>query len=75
MENEKVIEKTYFTPGMLVTLKQDLPNKPIMMVDRKSEITFKNGDTKVLRGIICKWFTTTGELQKEIFSTKDLIKL
>lgn len=68
-------EKVFFQPGDRVTLKQDIPNKPIMLVERKVEMTFKDEKAKTLRGIACKWFTTTGELQKEIFSTKDLIKI
>lgn len=46
-----------------------------MLVERKVEMTFKDEKAKTLRGIACRWFTTTGELQKEIFSTKDLIKV
>lgn len=72
MENE---EKIFFAPGDVVTLKQDIPYKPTMIVDKKVEVTFKDEKAKTLRGIQCRWFTTTGAIQKEIFSTKDLIKL
>lgn len=68
-------DKIFFQPGDIVTLKQDIPNKPIMLVERKVEMTFKNDKVKTLRGIACRWFTSTGEIQKEIFSTKDLVKL
>ena len=30
-----MIEKVFFQPGDLVTLKQDIPNKPIMIVVKK----------------------------------------
>ncbi len=72
MQNE---EKTYFLPGTLVTLKQDIPNKPIMLVVKKEISLLKNRVAKenVLKGIRCRWFTTTGELQESIFNTKDLI--
>lgn len=69
MENE---EKQYFTPGMIVTLRQNIPNKPIMVVEKKREIAFKDANVKTLQGIECFWFTTSGEIQRNCFNTKDL---
>lgn len=76
MENEKV----YFLPGDLVTLKQDLPNKPIMLVVKKETMTFrpdKDEEKKeeFFKGIKCRWFTINGSLQEAIFNTKDLVKV
>lgn len=76
MENDKI----YFLPGDLVTLKQDIPNKPVMLVVKKETLTFRpNKDSEekedFFKGIRCRWFTTTQELQESIFNTKDLIKL
>lgn len=71
MEDEKI----YFTPGMVVTLRQDIPNKPTMLVVRKKTMTIKGDDEKFLQGIICRWFTKDGHLEEGLFSTKDLIKL
>lgn len=68
-------DKIYFTPGQLVILKHDLPNKPIMMVVRKETSIFKNTGDNILRGIRCRWFTTDGTLQEAIFNTKDLQKV
>ena len=68
-------EKIYFVPGMLVTLRQDLPNKPIMLVVRKKTMTIKGEDEKFLQGIICRWFTTDQHMEEGLFSTKDLIKV
>lgn len=65
-------DKIYFQPGMLVTTRYDLPNKPIMWVIGKQEKMFKSEDGN-LKGIRCRWFTTTGELQENVFNTKDLI--
>lgn len=71
----------YFNPGDRVTLKQDIPNKPIMLVVRKETSIFKHDikrlqDKKpILIGIRCRWFTTEGLLQEAIFSTKDLLLL
>ena len=73
-------DKQFLNPGELVTLKQDIPNKPTMIVVKKETSVFKHqkkADDKrpILIGIKCRWFTKNGELQEAIFSTKDLIKL
>lgn len=69
-------EKIYFAPGDVVTLRQDLPNKPTMLVVRKKTLTIKGEEAgKFLQGIVCRWFTSDGHLEENIFSTKDLIKL
>ena len=71
-------DKIFFMPGDIVTLKQEIPNKPIMLVLKKESYTFKNNkDTREasLRGIKCRWFTKEGILQEAIFNTKDLIKI
>ena len=65
-------------PGDVVTLKQDIPNKPTMLVIKKETTIFKHLNTEkepVLRGIKCRWFTIDNKLQEAIFNTKDLIKL
>lgn len=74
-------EKIFLNPGEIVTLKQDIPNKPVMLVVKKGTSVFKhdskrlNDKKPILIGIRCRWFTTTGELQEATFSTKDLIKV
>ena len=70
-------EKIFFKPGWLVTLKQDIPNKPVMIVVRKETSIFKNkGDeNNILKGMRCRWFTRFGELQEAVWNTKDLIKI
>lgn len=70
----------YFNPGDIVQLKQDIPNRPIMIVVKKETSLFKHdrkADDKkpILKGIRCRWFTTSGELQENVFNTKDLIKV
>lgn len=66
--------KIFFLPGDIVTLKQDIPNAPTMLVVRKETSMFKKeGD--VLRGIRCRWFTKDGNIQEAVFNTKDLIKI
>jgi hypothetical protein len=69
-------DKIMFLPGDLVSLKQDLPNKPVMIVVRKESTIFRDENkTNNLKGIRCRWFTTNLELQEAIWNTKDLIKL
>ena len=74
-------DKIFLNPGEIVTLKQDIPNKPLMIVIKKETSVFKhdskrlNDKKPILIGIRCRWFTTTGELQEATFSTKDLIKV
>ena len=69
-------DKIFLSPGEVVTLKQDIPNKPLMIVVRKETSIFKYGEyvkkKPVLLGIRCMWFTTDGTLQEAVFSTKDL---
>ena len=70
--------KIFFMPGGVVTIRQNIPNKPTMLVVKKKTMTIKpkDGDkSDFLQGIICRWFTTSGELQESLFSTKDLKKL
>lgn len=69
-------DKTMFFPGDLVSLRQDLPNKPVMIVVRKESTIFRD-ETKNnnLKGIRCRWFTVNNELQEAVWNTKDLIKL
>ena len=74
MEDEKI----YFMPGELVTLKQDVPNKPTMIVVKKETNIFKNSGVETqpsLKGIKCRWFTKDGLMQEAVFNTKDLIKV
>lgn len=81
-------DKIYFMPGDVVTLKQDIPYKPIMLVVKKETMTYRpskdlcgkldpSEDTKdpYFKGMRCRWFTTEGLLQEAIFNTKDLCKV
>jgi uncharacterized protein YodC (DUF2158 family) len=71
---DKKKDELFFSPGDQVMLKQDLDNKPKMMVksvDRLSELHEK----PKLLGITCQWFNTNKELQTARFSTKDLIHI
>lgn len=69
-------EKIFFKPGDLVQIKQDIPNKPAMIVVRVERSIMKDTDGKdYLRGIKCRWYSTDQKLQEAVFSTKDLVKL
>ena len=62
-----------FFPGDLVTLRQELPNKPVMIVVRKESTIFRDENkNNNLKGIRCRWFTTDRQLQEAVFNTMDL---
>ena len=66
-------DKIYFQPGDICIMKQDIPNKPKMVVIKIERSIIKNDGKDYLRGVKCRWFTNDGHLQEAIFSTKDLI--
>ena len=71
-------EKVFYKPGEVVTLRQDIPNKPTMIVVRKESSMFRNQDGRSdnsLKGIRCRWFSREGVIQEAVFNTKDLIKI
>lgn len=67
---------TFFSPGDLVTVKHNVPNKPVMWAVEKSSRTVKNSETGLYEtmflGIKCRWFNEQGDLQEAVFNTKDL---
>jgi uncharacterized protein YodC (DUF2158 family) len=69
--------KEFYLPGDTVTIRQDIPNKPTMLVVKKSTKTIITNNNKDIffQGILCRWFTTNGEVQECTFNTKDLIKV
>jgi hypothetical protein len=73
------IVKVYYLPGDICEIKQDIPNKPLMVVKKKYSKTIRPNPLDLkkdfLLGIVCYWFTTTGEYQENVFSTKDLRKV
>ena len=79
-------DKDIFLRELVVTLRQAIPYKPTMIVVKKETKIisprksagiegFTGGKEDCLKGIKCRWFTSTGELQEAVFNTKDLIKL
>ena len=67
-------EKVFFAPGDICQMKQDIPNKPKMVVVRIERSIMKNNEGKdYLRGVRCRWYSTDQKLQEAVFSTKDLI--
>lgn len=67
-------DKIYFTPGDICEMKQNIPNKPKMVVVRIERSIIKNNEGKdYLKGVRCRWFSDDKKLQEAVFSTKDLI--
>lgn len=71
------VEKIFFSPGDLVQLKQDIPFKPVMIVQSVDKQTIRktDPDSSMLLGISCIWFDSTLKLNKHRFNTKDLEKI
>lgn len=65
-------EKVFFTAGDVVSLRQDVPNKPMMVVKSIDKVAAL-GEKPMLFGITCFWFTEIGEYQEKRFNTKDLV--
>ena len=63
--------KTYYQPGDTVTLKQDIQNKPLMVVKSIDKASRLDSGPELI-GVTCMWFNTKMELQSSRFSTKDL---
>ena len=76
MYNNNLIEKQnetlFFSPGDTVVLRQELSNKPVMVVKTIDRIAESQEKPRLL-GVSCSWFNTNQELQTARFSTKDLI--
>lgn len=72
-------EKIYFMPGDIVTIKQEIPNRPVMIVVKKETMNIRQRETGTsedyFKGIRCRWFTKEGVLQEAIYNTKDLLKV
>lgn len=71
--------KTFFLPGDLVKVRQEIDNRPVMIVKGKETSRFTpNKDeagANYLAGIRCVWFDKEQRLQEAVFNTKDIYKL
>lgn len=68
----------FFTPGDLCKVRHNIDFVPTMFVVEKVSRNIKNANGEIepmFIGIKCRWFDSTGKLQEEIFSTKDLEKV
>lgn len=70
-----VKEMIYFYSGDVVQLKQDVPNRPQMIVSRVVKSRAHDDKTPLFIGVKCFWFTTTGAYMEQLFNSKDLEKL
>ena len=66
----------FFNKGDVVRVKQDIENRPNMVVRKINKTKFKsdNQEANVLLSINCFWFDVNGNYQQADFSTKDLEK-
>jgi hypothetical protein len=70
-------QKQFFLPGDIVTIRQDILNKPEMIVVKKvtKNIKIDGKRDDYFQGILCRWFTLDQMLQEAVFNTKDLKKI
>ena len=76
MSNMNVVEPLYYAPGDKITVRHDIPNKPIGWIVEKVSRNVKSVDggyETIFVGMRCRWFDKNGDLQEAIFSTKDLM--
>jgi len=67
--------KTYFKEGDIVVLKQDLKNKPAMVIEKIEKTNLPGeGSKRLLIGIRTFWFTNDGHMERGRFNFKDLEK-
>jgi uncharacterized protein YodC (DUF2158 family) len=66
-------DKLFFQPGMRVRCSK-VSNSPEMYVLHKKELVFKDREdkSKILQGMVCRWFTKDGFVQEATFNTKDI---
>lgn len=76
MSNERILrpraEKVFYAAGDVLTLKQDIPNKPDMVVQSVDKSTMKENGKNILLGVTCIWFSKDYVLQSHRFNSKDL---
>lgn len=68
-------EKIFFAAGNIVEVKHNISNKPRMFILSIDKVTIKDNERSGLLGVTCMWFSTDGKVQKERFSTKDIVKV
>ena len=71
----EVNNKIYLLPGDLVTIKKDIPNKPVMIIVKKVTRRLIDHNIDYFQGMLCRWFTSDGLLQEAVWNTKDLIPI
>lgn len=56
IKQENMNEKQFFLPGNIVTIRQEISNKPEMIVVRKVTKTIRTNDAKndFFQGIMCR---------------------
>ena len=66
----------FLSPGQVVMVRHEIENRPKMFIVEKVSKNIKNADNEIVpmfMGMRCRWFDKNGDLQENVFSTKDLI--
>jgi hypothetical protein len=75
MNNLEMPTQTFLAPGDLVTVRHDIPNKPVGWIVEKVNKTVRGADgelSSMFIGMKVRWFDKNQDLQEAIISTKDL---
>jgi len=62
--------KIWFNGGHYVRHK--LPNSPLMLVVGTQKLVNLTEGTRTFNGVICTWFTASGEMIEKVINSKDL---
>lgn len=66
-------EKVYFMPGEVVTLKQDIPNKPVMIVVKKETMNIRTHGVPNVSEDYLKVLDVDGFLRKAFYRKQSTI--
>lgn len=68
-------ERVYFTPGDKVKDKHGLDYAPSKMIVIGAKKHVFKDNVMTFQGIECYWYDKNGVMQKQVFNSKDLIKI
>lgn len=74
--NNLNVEQLFYTPGDIVTIRHNVPNKFVGWIVEKVNRNVKNTEgsyDNLFVGMKVRWFNNNGDLQEAVISTKDLM--
>lgn len=68
-------ERVYFAPGDKVKDKHGLENAPSSMIVIGAKKHVFEDNVMTFQGIECYWYSKDSVMQKQLFNSKDLVKI